>query len=68
MQLFDQPYIMTKGGPGSATTTATIVMYQNAFQNLQFGYGSAIAIVLLLIILAITGLQFLAARKLVFYQ
>jgi multiple sugar transport system permease protein len=68
MQLFDQPYIMTKGGPGSATTTATIVMYQSAFQNLQFGYGSAIAIVLLLIILAITGLQFLAARKLVFYQ
>lgn len=68
MQLFDQPYIMTKGGPGSSTTTATIVMYQTAFQNLQFGYGSAIAIVLLLIILAITGLQFLAARKLVFYQ
>ncbi|WP_375388659.1 carbohydrate ABC transporter permease [uncultured Amnibacterium sp.] len=68
MQLFDQPYIMTKGGPGSATTTTTVVMYQTAFQNLQFGYGSAIAIVLLLVILAITGLQFLAARKLVFYQ
>lgn len=68
MQLFDQPYIMTKGGPGSATTTTTIVMYQTAFQNLEFGYGSAIAIVLLLVILAITGLQFLAARKLVFYR
>jgi multiple sugar transport system permease protein len=68
MQLFDQPYIMTKGGPGSATTTVTIAMYQKGFQNLQFGYGSAIAIVLLAAILAITGLQFLAARKLVFYQ
>ncbi len=68
LQLFDQPFIMTKGGPGTATTTATIVMYQAGFQNLQFGYASAIAIVLLLIILAITGLQFLAARKLVFYQ
>jgi len=68
MQLFDQPYIMTKGGPGSATTTVTISMYQKGFQNLQFGYGSAIAIILLAAILAITGLQFLAARKLVFYQ
>jgi multiple sugar transport system permease protein len=68
MQLFDQPYIMTKGGPGSATTTVTISMYQKGFQNLQFGYGSAIAIVLLAAILVITGLQFLAARKLVFYQ
>jgi multiple sugar transport system permease protein len=68
MQLFDQPYIMTKGGPGSATTTVTISMYQKGFQNLQFGYGSAIAIVLLAAILIITGLQFLAARKLVFYQ
>ncbi|TDF97452.1 sugar ABC transporter permease [Arthrobacter terricola] len=68
MQLFDQPYIMTKGGPGTATTTATITMYQSGFENLQFGYASAIAIVLLLIILAITGLQFIAARKLVFYQ
>jgi multiple sugar transport system permease protein len=68
MQLFDQPYIMTKGGPGTATTTVTIAMYQKGFQNLEFGYGSAIAIGLLVIILAITGLQFLAARKWVFYQ
>jgi len=68
MQLFDQPYIMTKGGPGSSTTTVTISMYQKGFQDLQFGYGSAIAIVLLAVILVITGLQFLAARKLVFYR
>ncbi|WP_243065182.1 carbohydrate ABC transporter permease [Humibacter sp. RRB41] len=68
MQLFDQPFIMTKGGPGTATTTATIAMYQTGFQNLQFGYASAIAILLLVIILIITGIQFLAARKLVFYQ
>jgi multiple sugar transport system permease protein len=68
MQLFDQPYIMTAGGPGDATTTMTIVMYRSAFQNLEFGFGSAIAIILLLVILAITGAQFLASRKLVFYQ
>ena len=68
MQLFDQPYIMTSGGPGNATTTMTIVMYRAAFQNLEFGFGSAIAILLLLVILIITAVQFIAARKLVFYQ
>ncbi|MFS0731641.1 sugar ABC transporter permease [Curtobacterium sp. 1P10AnD] len=68
MQLFDQPYIMTKGGPGTATTTATISLYQAGFQNLQFGFASAIAILLLVIIGVITGIQFIAARKLVFYQ
>ncbi|MFS2028689.1 MULTISPECIES: carbohydrate ABC transporter permease [unclassified Curtobacterium] len=68
MQLFDQPFIMTKGGPGTATTTATISLYQAGFQNLQFGFASAIAILLLVIIGIITGIQFIAARKLVFYQ
>lgn len=68
MQLFDQPFIMTKGGPGTATTTATMAMYQAGFQNLQFGYGSAIAIVLLALILLVTGIQFAVSRKLVFYQ
>lgn len=68
MQLFDQPFIMTKGGPGTSTTTATISMYQAGFQNLQFGFASAIAILLLVIIGVITAAQFLAARKLAFYQ
>ena len=67
MQLFDQPFIMTKGGPGTATTTATISLYQAGFQNLQFGFASAIAILLLVIIGLITAIQFVAARKLVFY-
>jgi multiple sugar transport system permease protein len=68
MQLFDQPFVMTKGGPGTATTTTVMVIYQNAFQNLQFGYGSAISMALLLLILLVTGLQFAASRSAVFYQ
>lgn len=68
MQLFDQPFIMTKGGPGTSTTTATMSMYQAGFQNLQFGFASAIAILLLVIIGIVTAVQFVASRKLVFYQ
>jgi multiple sugar transport system permease protein len=67
-QLFDQPFIMTSGGPGTATTTTTMIIYQSAFQNLQFGYGSAISMVLFAVLIAITAIQFIAARKLVFYS
>jgi len=68
MQLFDQPYVMTKGGPGYTTTTTVLLIYQTAFQNLQFGYGSAISVMLLAVLIALTAMQFLGARKLVFYQ
>jgi multiple sugar transport system permease protein len=67
MQLFDQPWVMTKGGPGDATTTTVILIYQSAFQNLQFGYGSAISVVLFVLLMILTWLQFLAGRKWVFY-
>ena len=67
-QLFDQPYVMTKGGPGNSTTTTVLLIYQTAFQNLEFGYGSAISVLFLLILIGLTAAQFLGARKLVFYQ
>ena len=69
MQLFDQPYIMTKGGPGTATTTVTIADVPEGLPEpgvrLRLGHRHHPA---RWSILAITGLQFLAARKLVFYQ
>lgn len=68
MQIFDQPYVMTKGGPGDATTTTVMLIYRTAFQNIQFGYGSAISVVLFVLLLAITGLQFYISRKWVFYS
>ena len=67
MQIFDQPYVMTKGGPGDSTTTAVILIYQSAFQNLDFGYGSAISVVLFILLMAVTAMQFLVGRKWVFY-
>jgi multiple sugar transport system permease protein len=68
MQIFDQPYVMTKGGPGDATTTTVMLIYRTAFQNLEFGYGSAISIILFVLLMALTGLQFLISRKWVFYS
>ena len=68
LQIFDQPYVLTRGGPGDSTRTAVMVIYEAAFQRLEFGLASAIGIVLTLIIIAVTALQFRLSRRFVFYQ
>jgi len=68
LQVFAEPNVLTQGGPGDATRSVVMVIYEAAFQNLQIGYGSAIAVLLFVAILAITALQFWGSRKLVFYQ
>jgi multiple sugar transport system permease protein len=51
IQLFDPIFVMTQGGPFDSTTTAVFYMYQTAFQYFRFGYASALAVVLFLILL-----------------
>jgi multiple sugar transport system permease protein len=68
LQLFDQPFIITGGGPGIASTTMVLYLYQNAFSYFHMGYASAIAWALFLIIMTVTGIQFLLQRKWVFYE
>ncbi|MBT2599733.1 sugar ABC transporter permease [Oceanobacillus sp. ISL-74] len=57
-QLFDEPYILTNGGPVNATTTITMYLYENGFQFFDFEYASAIAYVLVGFIAILTYLQF----------
>ena len=68
LQVFEEPFIMTRGGPGDATRTAVMIMYETAFKNIEFGYGSAIAVILFLIIMAMTVVQMWMGRCWVFYQ
>jgi multiple sugar transport system permease protein len=56
-QVFDLVYTMTGGGPGGATTTIVMSIYQSGFQNYQMGYASAMSVVLLLIIAATSMAQ-----------
>lgn len=49
-QVFDQAFILTKGGPGNATITLVYYIYNNGFKNLNMGYAAAISIVLFAII------------------
>jgi multiple sugar transport system permease protein len=68
LQFFDEPFIMTRGGPGDASRTAVMMLYDAAFSNLEFGYGSAIALALFALILIVTGFQFALSRRWVYYQ
>jgi multiple sugar transport system permease protein len=68
LQLFDQPYILTHGGPANATQTVVLDVYEQAFQNLRFGYASAISVILFIVVLIATFLQFRISRRWVFYS
>jgi multiple sugar transport system permease protein len=52
--VFGLIYAMTGGGPGTKTTTLAIYMYKQAFSSYQMGYGTAIALVLLILGIALS--------------
>lgn len=57
LQLFDEPFILTAGGPNNATMTITLYLYETGFKYFEFGYASAIAYVLVLITAVISWIQ-----------
>lgn len=67
-KVFDLVSVMTNGGPGRATNVLVYNIYNTAFINYEFGYASAISMVLFLIVLAITIIQFRAEKKWVSYM
>jgi multiple sugar transport system permease protein len=71
-QIFDQVYIMTArtvpGGVRGSATTLTYFLYKEGFMNSKFGYASAVALVLFLIILGVTMIQLKLQRRWVYYE
>lgn len=57
IQMFDQIYVMTGGGPGTATLTLVQYMYNKGFQSFQLGFSSAVSVIILLLLVAIVLLQ-----------
>lgn len=68
LQVFELPLLMTNGGPGDSSRTVVMVIQEEAFSNLQFGYASAISVILFICIMLLTIFQFWASRKWVHYQ
>jgi ABC-type sugar transport system permease subunit len=63
LQLFDSPYVMTRGGPGYASMTVVMYIYQQAFRYDQMGLAAAMALVLLVIIMFLALAQLTIFRK-----
>ena len=68
LQLFDEVYLSTQGGPLNATTVLVYYLYDQAFQQFNFGYASAIAYFLFLVIIVVTVIQFRAGRRFTYYR
>jgi ABC-type sugar transport system permease subunit len=56
LKTFDIIWVMTQGGPSRSSETLAVTMYRETFLLFKYGYGSAIAVVLSAIVLAVSGL------------
>ena len=63
LQAFDQIFVMTHGGPFFRTETLVVLIYREGFQNLRFGYASAISFVLVLFVFVLSMVQFGFLRR-----
>lgn len=63
LQVYESIVILTKGGPGDATRSLSILIVEQGFGSFQMGYAAAISVVMTLVILAITAVQQLLSRK-----
>ena len=58
MKVFVEIYVMTKGGPLDASKTIVYYIYERAFENLDLGIASAASVLLLVIVLVMSILNF----------
>lgn len=63
INLFSEPFILTKGGPSNSTISLGLYLYNQGFMNLNFGYASAISVVLLIITAVMSFIQMKAGGK-----
>lgn len=62
LKIFDLIYVLTGGGPFFSTEVPTIYMYKTIFDSFKYGYGSAIAIFVIIECLILTGVLRLLFR------
>jgi multiple sugar transport system permease protein len=67
-QVFTIAFVATSGGPANASLFYVLYLYYKGFQDFQMGYSSLLAWILFLSVLALTGIQFLFARRWIYYE
>ncbi len=68
LQIFNQAYVMTEGGPAHATLFYVLYLFQTAFERFEMGYACAMALVLFIITLTVSLIQLAMGKKWVHYQ
>ncbi|UQN10103.1 carbohydrate ABC transporter permease [Deinococcus sp. QL22] len=63
VQYFVSPLVLTSGGPGFSTTVPALLMYFTATRDGEYGYAMAMAVLLMLVVIALTGLSRLLSRE-----
>jgi putative chitobiose transport system permease protein len=63
MKVFAEIYVMTKGGPLDSSKTIVYYIYERAFENLDLGYASALAVVLLIVVMIFSLINILCFEK-----
>lgn len=63
MKVFAEIYVMTKGGPLNSSKTIVYYIYERAFENLDLGYASAMAVVLLIIVMVFSLINILCFER-----
>ena len=68
LQIFNQAYVMTQGGPAHATLFYVLYLFQTAFERFEMGYACAMALVLFILTLIVSLIQLAMGKKWVHYQ
>jgi multiple sugar transport system permease protein len=68
LEVFAQIAVLTGGGPGNSTTVLVYYLYQQAFRFNDFGYASAISVLLFVIVLVLTLVQWQTRKRWVFHE
>lgn len=63
IRVFDEVFVMTNGGPADMTNVSSLYIYQQAFQNFQFGYAAAVGLIVGFVVWIFTVLSFWINRR-----
>jgi multiple sugar transport system permease protein len=63
LQVFDSVFVLTNGGPGGATNTVGLYIYKSIFESGEPGYGAALSLMLVAVVMAITAFMALIPRR-----
>jgi multiple sugar transport system permease protein len=67
-QIFDNVYVLTNGGPGDASRTIVMYIYEVAFNRFEYGYAATVSVTLMVMLLIFTRIQFWISDRWVNYE